>query len=462
MVTGSSMPSENDCPLRARQAMAETDLKETVTLTSLTPDQWQLFLDSLAVPAFVVSVSSQLAAVNALFEQQAGNMTEALHSHPFIRALPASAAGVLQGALERCTISGARGVCEVEIRGERQILHWRVTLAPLLDNNGATTHIMGTVEDQTALYETRQTLYRSERRLFSLGQGAAQGIVVHHFFRPLFANEAAANLFGFDSVGDFLRIGSLLDLVPDAASHPARTDWKRFMRRKSGLFSTHAECRGRDGGLLWIDYRSTAVDWDGMEAEQAAIFDVTERHRLIESLKLQAATDALTGLLNRDRFLAIAEHAVEDSRVSGQGDTLRIAMIDIDHFKGINDTYGHAAGDEALRKVATVLKGTFRESDVMARFGGEEFAVLFPGATEQSALHACERARQSCADADIRVWGNRAVHLTVSCGLSGALGPGDSIDAGLRDADRALYAAKVAGRNRVAVADAGFIEVWAP
>lgn len=449
--------------------MAKASLKGMAMPGPLKPDQLQPFLDSLAVPVFVVSQSPQrvfrLVAANALFRQQAGDMLEALHSDlPCLgRGSSPSAADILRDALERCAISGTQSACEVELASEQQQhWYWRITLAPIAGATDAAAYIMGTVEDQTALQNARQALYRNERRLISLSRGAAQGIVVHHCFRPLFANEAAARLFGFDSVSEFLRMRSLLDLVPDVASHPAKAAWKHFMRGENSLFATQVECRRVDGRPMWVDYRSTLVDWDGAQAEQAAVFDVTERHRLIESLKHQAATDALTGLLNRDRFLAIARRALEGLRASDQPVSLRIAMIDIDHFKGINDTYGHAAGDEALRKVAAVLKSTLRESDVMARFGGEEFAVLFTGATDQSAVQACERARQACANADIRIWGNRVVHLTVSCGLSGTLGSGDSVDAGLRDADRALYAAKLAGRNRVGVVDAGFIEVRVP
>jgi len=253
-----------------------------------------------------------------------------------------------------------------------------------------------------------------------------------------------------------------LSLVTESALPTLRASRRRFDRGQHDCFAAQFECRRRDGSPVWIDYRSTHVDWDGAPAEQAVIFDVSERHQLIESLKHQAATDALTGLLNRDRFLAIAARALSAACKPRSAAALRIAMIDIDHFKGINDTYGHAAGDEALRNVASVLKSTLRDSDVMARFGGEEFAVLLVHAGHDAALRACERARRACADADICVWGERRVSLTVSCGLSGALQADSSIDAGLREADRALYAAKAAGRNRIAVVDAGFVEVIAP
>jgi diguanylate cyclase (GGDEF)-like protein len=167
-------------------------------------------------------------------------------------------------------------------------------------------------------------------------------------------------------------------------------------------------------------------------------------------LKL-SATDSLTGLLNR-RYLDLAlEEQIEKARACGR--TLAVAILDIDHFKRFNDRYGHEVGDVALRTVASVLRRSVRVTDVVARQGGEEFAVVAPGIDARMALERADCLRREIARTRLRVPGHRAdaepiEPLTVSIGL--ALWPSDARDpaALLRAADARLYAAKAAGRNR--------------
>jgi len=168
---------------------------------------------------------------------------------------------------------------------------------------------------------------------------------------------------------------------------------------------------------------------------------------LLEQVQAMAATDGLTGLANH----ATVHEALgrEIARAARDGRQLTLVMLDIDHFKAVNDAHGHQVGDHVLRRVARQLDGASRAGELAGRYGGEEFAVLLPGTGEEEALVAAERLRHAVAEAP------GSPRVTASLGI--ATFPRDALDADalVRAADRALYASKAAGRNRVtAAADA--------
>lgn len=174
--------------------------------------------------------------------------------------------------------------------------------------------------------------------------------------------------------------------------------------------------------------------------------EIEDRKRLEAELNLQAATDSLTSLLNRRRFLEIA--ANELSRARRYGRQLSVTMIDIDFFKAVNDTYGHAIGDTVLKAVAKVCAETVRGQDCLARLGGEEFAILTPETGAEGATILADRLREKIAAIKLE---DEApdLRITASFGVTErAESDSDPADL-LRRADIALYAAKEAGRNRV-------------
>jgi diguanylate cyclase (GGDEF)-like protein len=174
--------------------------------------------------------------------------------------------------------------------------------------------------------------------------------------------------------------------------------------------------------------------------------NVTDRKLVEFELAKLAATDPLTGLPNRRFFLDIANREVD--RVRRFSVPASVAMIDIDHFKDINDTYGHAAGDEALRHLATSFKSALREVDVLARLGGEEFALLLPGTNENGAQSLAEKMRAVLSSTPVSA-GKSTFRLTASFGATDLLSDDLDIAAALGRADAALYAAKRSGRDCV-------------
>jgi diguanylate cyclase (GGDEF)-like protein len=174
---------------------------------------------------------------------------------------------------------------------------------------------------------------------------------------------------------------------------------------------------------------------------------IAERTAELERL---ATTDPLTGLLNRRQLSRLAE--AERARARRHGHDLAVLVIDVDHFKEINDRHGHEAGDTVLRFVAQELLHLVRAHDVAARWGGEEFVLALPHLDREGALAAAERFRVGLGGPPIPLPAGGEVRITVSIGVAVAHRD-ESFDDALRRADQALYAAKTGGRNRAEMAD---------
>lgn len=176
---------------------------------------------------------------------------------------------------------------------------------------------------------------------------------------------------------------------------------------------------------------------------------LAENETTRQALETLANRDGLTGLLNRRHFMITAN--AELQRAQRYRRPVSIGMADLDLFKKLNDTYGHAAGDTVLRAFAKLIQESLRQSDLACRYGGEEFAFVFPEITPLEAAKLAERFRASCADHDILLGDGQVVRVTFSMGLADA--SESTLESALNRADEALYEAKRQGRNRVVVAE---------
>jgi len=186
-----------------------------------------------------------------------------------------------------------------------------------------------------------------------------------------------------------------------------------------------------------IDLAETIANLTAVRIEQARLFTQTQQ---------LAITDALTGLYNRRGLFELGHREVE--RALRFQRPLAAVMIDIDHFKRVNDRYGHAAGDEVLRVLADRMRSNVREIDIVGRYGGEEFVILLPENSLKVALQVAERVRQGIVDSPIPFEG-RWIKITVSLGVAAASQETRDLAALIEKADRALYGAKRSGRDRV-------------
>ena len=191
----------------------------------------------------------------------------------------------------------------------------------------------------------------------------------------------------------------------------------------------------------WFILRVTRLV--GQEGVVVAHEDITARKRAERALEealareqVRANVDGLTGAANRRHFFELAEQELAVAKRYRQ--PLSVILFDIDHFKTINDTVGHQAGDEILQRVAHAARAHLRQADVFARYGGEEFVVLLPQTPANPAAIVAERMREDVA----------ALGITISCGVAELCSPEDTLDAIIRRADQALYDAKRQGRNR--------------
>jgi diguanylate cyclase (GGDEF)-like protein/PAS domain S-box-containing protein len=219
------------------------------------------------------------------------------------------------------------------------------------------------------------------------------------------------------------------------AGHAERTDYEATLADDSGmpraLLVSKSLLRRGEGAPRGI---------------VAVATDITERKGLERELRRLATIDSLTGAFNRRHFLAAAAQEME--RAVRYGSPLSVLMIDIDHFKQVNDRHGHALGDEVLRKVVDVCRANLREVDVFARLGGEEFAALLPETALAGACGLGERLRRAVAETVVPAAG-ADLRVTVSLGLVQRAEDETSFDHLLRRADQALYRAKQGGRNRI-------------
>lgn len=175
-----------------------------------------------------------------------------------------------------------------------------------------------------------------------------------------------------------------------------------------------------------------------------------DREAMFDRLARLALTDELTNLPNRRAFMEVLDR--ELAQAARDGHPASVAVVDIDHFKRVNDTYGHAAGDQVLRQVGESFTANLRGGDTVGRLGGEEFGILLPRDGLDVALAVLERLAASLRATPMQIGGAEPIYVTVSAGIAKLDGDGSSRDA-LEAADRAMYRAKIMGRDRVAVSE---------
>lgn len=256
-------------------------------------------------------------------------------------------------------------------------------------------------------------------------------------------NESAAKLFrldkkniaGFKMVDYFAEPSKRTELLAKLEKHPVVDDFE-FM------------VKPRQGEPFWLLLSARVFDYEYDVALYMAFQDITDRKKKELQLFDQATRDPLTKCYNRRQFEELAKKEVQRSRRYNH--PFCLFMIDADHFKNVNDTHGHAVGDLVLQALADCCRRTLRESDIVARFGGEEFVILLPEASIENAHRVAERLRIKISKLVVKNEQNEDVQFTVSIGLVSSTVT-DNIAEMLKMSDEALYEAKEHGRNQVVV-----------
>lgn len=310
---------------------------------------------------------------------------------------------------------------------------WRVQLTPL---GGAT--VLAAYMDITARKAHERSLRASEALNGEILSGLQEGVVVVDMdTRVVVVNEAAAELFGVtvDELADIPLSSIPIDLLDDRG-HLLADAHLPLMRALRGEEVSDQVVRivRRDESLLWVEVHANPL-YDGQGAQYGAVAsydDVTARVEQDRRTRHEADHDSLTGLANRRALERTLEAALV--RAGGRERSVGVVMLDLDGFKAINDTHGHAAGDAALREVAARLRACVRERDLVARLGGDEFVVVLTDLEAVSAVaDSVERVRAALTP--------RFGELELRAAIGVALFPtdGSSAEVLLESADRAMY-----------------------
>lgn len=297
-----------------------------------------------------------------------------------------------------------------------------------------------------ALQLAAEAIRKSEddlRRLFAASP-VAMLLIRRSDERVLLANEVA---------GGALRaqVDELFD-QPVADLFAVRSDLRDLFASLgdvAGDGAREVQLRTREGELFWALLSARSVMFSSMDTVMIGFTDLTAQKAVEHQLRYLAQRDPLTQAYNRHHFWQLASN--EMARVKRYRRPLSVAMIDADHFKLVNDVYGHDVGDRVLRFIVDTCHDTLRKNDVLARYGGEEFVVLLPETSLEPAEVVFERVRERIAQTPLVLDDGRVVSFTVSIGLAGIANYEEGFEELLKRADEALYVAKRSGRNCVRV-----------
>jgi two-component system cell cycle response regulator len=263
------------------------------------------------------------------------------------------------------------------------------------------------------------------------------------------ANRAAQRLFGIPAQ-DLVGTDSLLLMVDRESS--GFLDYLRatlFAAEDEAMPRISVELMGRpvSGGLIPIEVSSGLVQTADHRVFTLLIRDISERKAEERRLRDGANRDALTGVFSRAHLEQLAE--IELFRVSRYGRALSALMLDVDHFKQVNDTHGHGAGDQVLREIARRCRAVMRACDLMGRWGGEEFVLLLPETAIEGARRLGERLLDAISGQRVALEGGRTIAVSVSIGIAAYRAGDAALGHLVQRADEALYRAKASGRCRV-------------
>jgi len=295
----------------------------------------------------------------------------------------------------------------------------------------------------------RNEVQRRQTRLAAILDNAAEGIVTFGEDGAISSfNVAAQGLFGLSeemALGmqftDLIYPMDQYDLEGKRLKTFLRNEVQRCIDKEGEVLGRHA-----DGTKFFMSLRISRMRLDEAMIYTALISDITERRGMIEDLRVMADNDGLTGLYNRRYFLRSLETAIDRMHRSGGSNAL--LYVDLDNFKYVNDTMGHAAGDQLLIEVSEIFKARVRKTDVVSRIGGDEFAILLHDASIAFIMEVAESFRDQLADYEF-LYEGKVAEISCSVGVVVIDAEVESAEKVLSQADLACYLAKLAGRNRV-------------
>lgn len=326
-------------------------------------------------------------------------------------------------------------------------------MATLFESDDSTLEFFELEEetDEQAV-TTRHELALARSKLGDLLDLLPAGLLIHQEQGIVYANKEASRILGQPQ--DALTGRHFLDFIDDADVDGQRDAFLQCLGVREQVRAQVVGIEGGDGLRTCIQISMSPLPWQGLPVIYMLLNDVTVMKQNEERLRMLAVTDPLTGCFNRRYFFDRAERHLTAARRHRWA--VSLLTIDIDHFKMINDGYGHASGDEALRALSSCCLGVLRVDDMFARVGGEEFAILLPDTDQAVALEVAERLRMAVEQLIVPLANSadagQTLRMTISVGVATNLAGSESVDMLMSRSDQALYRAKHEGRNRVVTA----------
>jgi len=400
--------------------------------------------------------SAELVSANTLFEDIAGQPLVNCIGHRLEDFLPDHVEQQIRSCLADSIKQQFPQETELLIEREGTSRWWRFLVSPVLSDHTLNQRMIVTLIEITEKKILEQKLAIVRERYAAVVETAYDGIVTIDQNQNIkMLNSSAREILG---LGDEQVVGDQLSrFIPQQLKESHRQHVNAFQNSPVNVRPMQARppvrALRKDGSEIDIEVSISKIKVCNEIEMTAVIRDISERTRFIEQLQKAATHDSLTGIFNRRHGAAILSNEIQRCRRFKH--QLSVAMIDLDRFKEINDTYGHAYGDLVLNLVVATLTKTLRDPDTLCRLGGEEFLINLPETALDNALLWAERARKTIESEMIRLSETPELSITASFGLASLSSHDTTTDKLLKRADDALYRAKNSGRNQVFSATTG-------
>ncbi len=386
---------------------------------------------------------------NRAYAHAFGHDVVTIHGRTLAELLGLESMRHIQPLLSQVLAGGQLVRHEMRLRlPENRDLWAELTLHPLADAAGQLQGLFVQIADLTRHHDTERALLESEERLARFMQASVEGILFHHEGHITDANPAACTLLGY-TVHELMGRLALELIAPEQRTRVSHL-WA------DGVELSFESCvLHRDGERIPVELIERGPLRQAQALRMIVLRDLRDRHAAQARLHYMAHHDTLTGLPNRQAFMAQLEHMMVAGRAAGT--QLALLFIDLDHFKRVNESMGHAAGDALLKTVARRIHEQVRSTDRLARFGADEFMVLLPGVRDTADVSQVARKLLTVVAAPLDVQG-QPISVTPSIGI--ALFPRDGVtpEVLIKHADAAMHVAKSQGRATLTYFDQAVVD----
>ncbi|AAZ24563.1 sensor domain-containing diguanylate cyclase [Colwellia psychrerythraea] len=395
------------------------------------------------------SVAFELVSCNSRYEDLMGYSSAKALGQPLTTIFPRYIHNPLKEAFIHCKNERIALETEIVLDYKGQERCWRSIVSPIVNSADEKFRIIQTCVEITEKKVLEKQLNLSMKRFEAVVNNAYDGIItIDEQQNVKLFNEAAQSMFGYSE--QEIMGQPLTKLLPEKyqAKHHGYVEGFKRSQVDSRPMQTRAAVQGlrKDGSEFAIEVTISKIRIADNVEFTAVIRDISEKNQLLEELILSSRRDPLTELYNRRYFTELLHSEITRSRRFKRGFSL--LMLDIDHFKSINDRYGHACGDAALIAFSKAVTNSIREVDTICRWGGEEFLVLLPEIPKVTAMVVAEKIRKNIENLET-IYEGDLIKVTVSIGLEYFSGDAIEMSSMINKVDQILYRAKDTGRNKI-------------